>query len=157
MAAFSNAFETVGWGWASRVVSFGAMCGILTSLLGAMCVPCRMIMVLAREGFLPKILVRCAFLSIWWIENRKHLGKREWIYIHASVCHCLDRCCLGNDGDALGSAGAHVDHINGHLIRFLPCLYVFHLEKVGQTVSLPQLPSSFSQSHESEAVWISGM
>ena len=58
MAAYSTAFEMIGWQWASRIVSFGALCGITTSLFGAMYVPCRLLMVLGREGFLPKILVR---------------------------------------------------------------------------------------------------
>ena len=70
------------------------------------------------------------FFSAHLAKGRARLGKREWIYIHATVCHRLDGCYLGNDGDALGFARAHVNHIDGHLVRFLPRLYVFHLEKV---------------------------
>lgn len=64
MAAYSTGFQEIGWDWASRVVSFGALLGIITSLFGAICGQSRLIMVLGREGFLPRHLVkaRCFLL-----------------------------------------------------------------------------------------------
>ena len=58
MAPYSTAFKAQGWEWADRIVSLGALCGIVTSIFSGICTQCRLVMVLAREGFLPKMMVR---------------------------------------------------------------------------------------------------
>jgi len=55
-AAYSVGFKDVGWDWASRIVSFGALCGIVTSMFSCACALFRLLMVFGREGFLPKFL-----------------------------------------------------------------------------------------------------
>ncbi|KAK2458847.1 cationic amino acid transporter [Trifolium repens] len=52
-APFSAAFESDGWGWASRVIGVGASFGILTSLIVAMLGQARYMCVIGRSNVVP--------------------------------------------------------------------------------------------------------
>lgn len=56
-AAYSMAFQALGYPWASKIVSLGAITGIVTSLLLALLGQARIFMVLGREHFLPEWIV----------------------------------------------------------------------------------------------------
>eukprot|EP00798_Chlamydomonas_sp_ICE-L_P001957 gene1957-33370_t len=56
-APFSVAFEAVGMGWASTIVSAGALAGIITSLLGALLGQARIYVTLGRQHLLSPWLV----------------------------------------------------------------------------------------------------
>lgn len=56
-AAYSVAFQVLGYPWASKLVSVGAVAGIITSLLLNLLGQARIFMVLGRECFLPDWIV----------------------------------------------------------------------------------------------------
>lgn len=56
-AAFSVAFDKLGYPWVSRVVSTGALAGLVTGLLTCLLGQARIIMVLGRSRLLPESLV----------------------------------------------------------------------------------------------------
>lgn len=56
-APFSAAFKNVGWDWANRIVSIGALLGLATTTFACACSAYRLLMVFGRDGFLPSWLV----------------------------------------------------------------------------------------------------
>ena len=63
---FSSAFTRLNWNWAGRIVSFGAVCAMLTTMFSMLCDASRLLMVLGRNGFLPHQLVS-ASLSVFGV------------------------------------------------------------------------------------------
>lgn len=56
-APFSEAFKDIGIGWVGRIVSLGALAGIVTSLLVNLMGQARIYMVLGREELFPPWIV----------------------------------------------------------------------------------------------------
>jgi APA family basic amino acid/polyamine antiporter len=55
-APFSSMFESIGWGWASKIVAIGAVIGCTNSNYGGLLGQSRIFVTMARAGLLPKLL-----------------------------------------------------------------------------------------------------
>lgn len=53
-AAFSTVFEWKGAPWAKYMISIGAICGLITSMLGCLVALSRMVYAIANDGLLFK-------------------------------------------------------------------------------------------------------
>ena len=69
----------VGWGWADKIVSLGALAGIATSLLGSLLGQARIYVTLGRQYLLPPWLVStCAAETVrlrFYVFNRFNSGS----------------------------------------------------------------------------------
>ena len=68
-APFSTAFSSIGWEWAAKVVSVGAVIGCTNSNYGGLLGMSRIFTTMARAGLLPKIFAKMSsrLVPIWAI------------------------------------------------------------------------------------------
>jgi hypothetical protein len=93
-APFAVAFHSIGMAWASKVVSAGALAGIVTSLLVNLFGQIRLWMTLGRERLVPEWIVRSSLLLVKYLfrgSGARHLLCTPCFTFSCNFANCSPR------------------------------------------------------------------